>query len=37
MRKNRYTHTQPEKGKGGRKRNIEITTRSGSKEFKGRT
>ena len=25
------THTQPEKGKGGRKRSIEITTRSGSK------
>ena len=29
MRKNGYTHTQPEKGKGGRKRSIEI---SGSKE-----
>ena len=26
------THTQPEKGIGGRKRSIEITTRSGSKE-----
>ena len=32
MRKSGYTHTQPEKGKGGRKRSIEITTRSGSKE-----
>ena len=32
MRKNGYIHIQPEKGKGGRKRSIEITTRSGSKE-----
>jgi len=32
MRKKGYTHTQAEKGKGGRKRSIEITTRSGSKE-----
>jgi len=29
-----YTHTQPEKGKGGRKRSIEIITRSRSKEKK---
>ena len=27
-----HTHTQPENGKGERKRSIEITTRSGSKE-----
>ena len=26
------THTKPEKGKGGRKRSIEITSSSGSKE-----
>jgi len=28
MRKNGYTHTQPENGKGETKRSIEITTRS---------
>jgi len=33
MRKNGYKHTQPENGKGERKRSIAaITTRSGSKE-----